>query len=90
MVPGDWVYMKNTPQYTGEYWNGENAIYMGQYDSVLNGTPVWKVGATQRFTGLGVPITDPATGQWTGQTLANRNFSITGGNHDAGLVGAQG
>jgi hypothetical protein len=66
MVPGDWVYMKNTPQYTGEYWNGENAIYMGQYDSVLNGTPVWRIGATPRFTGLGVPI----PGQ-SGQTLAN-------------------
>ena len=66
MVPGDWVYMKNTPRYTGEYWNGENAIYMGQYDSVLNGMPVWRVGATPRFTGLGVP----SPGQ-SGQTLAN-------------------
>lgn len=58
MVPGDWVYMQNTPQYPVQnpngYWNGENAIYMGQYDSILNGTPVWQVGATQRFTGLGL------------------------------------
>ncbi len=71
MVPGDWVYMKNTPKYHGVYLNGENAIYMGQYDSVRNGMPVWRVGATPRFTGLGVTITNPQTGQWEGQTLAN-------------------
>lgn len=53
MVPGDWVYMKNTPEYGGEYWNGENAIYMGTYDKILNDVPVWKVGATPRFSGLG-------------------------------------
>jgi len=54
MVPGgDWMYMKNTPKYSGQYWNGENAIYMGTYDQLSGGVPVWKVGATPRFSGLG-------------------------------------
>jgi len=75
MVPGDWVYMINTPQYAIDnpngFWIGENAIYMGQYDSIQNGVPVWRVGATPRFTGLGVPNANPATGQ----TLANLSAS---------------
>ncbi len=58
MVPGDWVYMKNKDDYdqktnhTG-YWSGENAIYMGRYDRILNGQPVYNPVATPRFTGLG-------------------------------------
>jgi hypothetical protein len=78
MVPGDWVYMQNTPQYQAKdpngYWNGENAIYMGQYDSVLNGTPVWKVGATPRFTGLGLADLSQAQlarALWDGYTNDN-------------------
>ena len=65
MVPGDWVYMKNTPKYTGQYWNGENAIYMGTYDQLAGGVPVWKVGATPRFSGLGgnTPLHDLSAGK---------------------------
>jgi hypothetical protein len=57
MVPGDFVYMKNNDNYqsaspTG-YWAGENAIYMGRYNSILNGRPVYNSAAPGRFTGLG-------------------------------------
>lgn len=59
MVPGDFVYMKNRDDYYAKtngtgYWNGENAIYMGQYDAIRQGVPVYRVGATRRFSGLGL------------------------------------
>ncbi len=31
MVPGDWAYMRNDPNYQGGAWMGENTIYMGKY-----------------------------------------------------------
>ena len=40
MVPGDWVYMKNADYGQQDHagpWVGENAIYMGEYDKILNG-----------------------------------------------------
>jgi hypothetical protein len=54
MVPGDLVYMHNLSKYSGGPYTGENAIYMGNYDLISSGLPVYRAGATPRFSGLGL------------------------------------
>jgi len=64
LVPGDWVYMRNKPDYDTDrtpigrmaLWQGEHALYMGRYDDVdENYSPLWlKSGGEQRFSGMGL------------------------------------
>jgi hypothetical protein len=63
LVPGDWVYMRNKPDYNTDrtpigaatFWRGEHALYMGQYDRWEDSTPLWLMsGGAQRFSGMGV------------------------------------
>jgi hypothetical protein len=61
MVPGDWVYLKNDSSYKQnllpgktDYWNGENAPYMGRYDKLPNGAPSYEGNASPEFSGMGL------------------------------------
>ena len=57
MVPGDWVYMQNDPRYRvlvpNGYANGENALYMGRFESSGGSVGDYSPDGTPRFSGLG-------------------------------------
>jgi hypothetical protein len=71
MVPGDWVYMRNDPNYgtlaPGGRWNGENALYMG--NDPTTGAPL--------FYGMG--LQDPNTGQFVPVTEAQLKAELQAG-----------
>ena len=56
-VPGDWVYMQNDPRYRvlvpNGYANGENALYMGRFESSGGSVGDYSPDGTPRFSGLG-------------------------------------
>jgi hypothetical protein len=58
MVPGDWVYMQNKPDYhdwwPNGYWTGENGLYMGKYTLGGAAVPQYDSAAPLRFSGMGL------------------------------------